>query len=120
MVMTDISTITIVLLLLLVGYLYHRIQNGEINDEYDEYETIEDSVEEELNHQPEQKIIVAHTQQIGVYKDHPFYQRIKTEDGEEFEFESIAVQGKPGIYHGDDPFGTYLVMDEILYKKVTA
>lgn len=120
MVMTDLSTIAIVLLLLLVGYLYYQIQNGEIDDEYEIEDDEDETIEEELNHQPEQKIIVAHTQQIGTYKDHPFYQRIKTEDGEEFEFESIAVEVKPGIYHGDDAFGTYLVMDEILYKKVTS
>lgn len=58
---------------------------------------------------------------IGKYKDLNIYEQVKLVDGRLFNYESAAVEFKPGFYLVDHCEQRYVVVDDhLLYREATA
>jgi hypothetical protein len=56
---------------------------------------------------------------VGSYNGEQICRYVQLDDGRTFEFESLAVEKTPGVYHADDVEGVYIIVDKhLLYREV--
>lgn len=56
---------------------------------------------------------------IGSYNGEKICRYVQLDDGRHFEFESIAVEQSPGVFHADKIDSVYIVVDKcLLYREI--